>query len=64
MAHIRTLAKRNINNLTRKISYWRMPTGIKIVGMPKELLSIIYWRKEKDQILTKSEPTIRKRGGL
>jgi hypothetical protein len=41
-----------------------MPTGIKIVGMPREPLSIIYRRKEKNQILTKSKPTIRKRGGL
>jgi hypothetical protein len=41
-----------------------MPTGIKMVGVPRELLSITYWRKEKDQILAKSKPTVRKRGGL
>jgi hypothetical protein len=64
MAHIKILARRNIDSLTRKISYWRMPTGIKIVEVPREPLSIAYWRKEKDQILAKSEPTIKKRGGL
>jgi hypothetical protein len=42
MAHVKILAKRNINSLTRKIFYWRMPIGIKIVGVPKELLSITY----------------------
>jgi hypothetical protein len=42
MACIRILAKRNINSLTRKIFYWKMPTGIRIVGVPKELLSIAY----------------------
>jgi hypothetical protein len=41
-----------------------MPTGIKVVGVPKNLLSIAYWRKEKNQTLAKSRPTIRKRGGL
>jgi hypothetical protein len=41
-----------------------MPTGIKIVGLPKEPLSIAHRRKEKDQILAKSGPTIKKRGGL
>jgi hypothetical protein len=42
MAYIRISAKRNINSLIRKIPYWRMPTGIKIIGVPKELLSIAY----------------------
>jgi hypothetical protein len=32
-----------------------MPIGIRIVGVPKELLSIA---------LTKSKPTVGKRGGL
>jgi hypothetical protein len=64
MAHVRILAKRNINSLTRKIFYWKMPTGMRIVRVPKEPLSITCWRKEKDQILTKSGPTIGKRGGL
>jgi hypothetical protein len=41
-----------------------MPTGIRIVGMPKELLSIAYWRKEKNEILAKSKPIVGKRGGL
>jgi hypothetical protein len=41
-----------------------MPTGMRIIGLPKEPLSIAYWKKEKDQTLAKSEPTIRKRGGL
>jgi hypothetical protein len=40
MAYIKILAKRNINSLIKKIPYWRMPIGIKIVGVPKELLSI------------------------
>jgi hypothetical protein len=64
MARVRILAKRNIDSLTRKIFYWRMPTGIKMVGVPRELLSIACWRKEKDQILAKSGLTIGKRGGL
>jgi hypothetical protein len=41
-----------------------MPAGIRIVKVPKEPLSIAYWRKEKNQILAKSGPTIGKRGGL
>jgi hypothetical protein len=36
------LNRRNVNSLTKKIFYWRMPIGIKIVGVPKELLSIVY----------------------
>jgi hypothetical protein len=64
MAHVRILARRNINSLTRKILYWKMPTGMRMVGVLKEPLSITYWRKEKDQILAKSGPTIGKRGGL
>jgi hypothetical protein len=42
MAHIKIPAKRNVNNLTKEIPYWRMPTGIEIVGVLKELLSITY----------------------
>jgi hypothetical protein len=42
MVYIRILAKRNINSLTKKIFYWRMPTGIKIIGVPKKPLSIAY----------------------
>jgi hypothetical protein len=64
MARIKTSAKKNVNSLTKKISYWRMPTGIRIVKVPKEPLSITYWRKEKNQILAKSKPIIGKRGGL
>jgi hypothetical protein len=41
-----------------------MPTGIRIVGVSKKLLSIAYKRKKKDQTLAKSKPTIGKRGGL
>jgi hypothetical protein len=41
-----------------------MPTGTKIVKVLKKLLFIAYWRQEKNQILAKSRPTIRKRGGL
>jgi hypothetical protein len=42
MVYIKISAKRNVNSLTKKIPYWRMPTGIKIVGVPKEPLSIAY----------------------
>jgi hypothetical protein len=42
MACVRILAKRNINSLTKKILYWRMPIGIRIVGVPREPLSIAY----------------------
>jgi hypothetical protein len=42
MAYIRILARRNINSLIKKIFYWRMPIGIKIIGVPKKLLSIAY----------------------
>jgi hypothetical protein len=42
MAHIRILGKRNIDSLTRKFFYWKMPTGIRIVEVLKELLSIAY----------------------
>jgi hypothetical protein len=41
-----------------------MPTGIRIVGVPREPLSIAYWKKEKDQTLAKNGLTVRKRGGL
>jgi hypothetical protein len=41
-----------------------MPTGMRIVGVLKKPLSIAYWRKEKNQTLAKSRPTIKKRGGL
>ena len=42
MARIRVLSKKNINNLTKKIPYWKMPIEIKIVGLYKKLLSIVY----------------------
>jgi hypothetical protein len=42
MVYIKILAKRNVDNLTKKIFYWRIPTGIKMVGVPRELLSITY----------------------
>jgi hypothetical protein len=42
MVYIRILAKRNVDSLTRKIPYWRMPIGIKMVKVPRELLSIAY----------------------
>ena len=41
-----------------------MPTGIRIIGMPKEPLSIAYRRKEKDQILVNSKLIVGKRSGL
>jgi hypothetical protein len=42
MACIKILAKRNVDSLTKKIFYWKMPIGIKIVEIPKNLLSIAY----------------------
>jgi hypothetical protein len=48
MVRVKILARKNIDSLTRKIPYWRMPIGIKIVRVPKEPLSIAYWKKEKD----------------
>jgi hypothetical protein len=42
MVYVKISAKRNINSLIKKIFYWRMPIGIKIVGVPKEPLSIVY----------------------
>jgi hypothetical protein len=42
MVYIRILAKRNVDSLTKKVLYWKMPTGIRIVGVPKEPLSIAH----------------------
>jgi hypothetical protein len=42
MVCIRILARGNINNLTKKIFYWRMPIGIRVVGVLKKPLSITY----------------------
>jgi hypothetical protein len=42
MACIKILTKKNIDSLTKKIFYWKMPTGIKIVEVPKKPLSIAY----------------------
>jgi hypothetical protein len=42
MAHVRISARKNVNSLTRKISYWKIPTGMRIVGVLKKPLSIIY----------------------
>ena len=33
MASTKILVKTPINSLTKKIPYWRMPIGIKIVGI-------------------------------
>jgi hypothetical protein len=41
-----------------------MPTRIGIIRVPKKPLSIACWKKEKNQILAKNKPTIKKRGGL
>ena len=41
-----------------------MPTGMRIVGMPKELLPMACWRKEKDQILANSGLIVKKKSGL
>jgi hypothetical protein len=42
MVRVKILARKNINSLTKKIPYWKIPIGIKIVGVPKEPLSITY----------------------
>jgi hypothetical protein len=42
MVRVRVLAKRNVNSLTKKIFYWRMPTGIRIVEVLRKPLSIAY----------------------
>jgi hypothetical protein len=42
MAYIKILGRRNVDSLIRKIPYWKMPIGIRIIGLPKELLSITY----------------------
>jgi hypothetical protein len=42
MVRVRVLIKRNVNSLTKKIPCWKMPIGIRMVGVPKELLSIAY----------------------
>ena len=42
MARTRILSGRNINSLTWKIPYRKMPTEMRMVKMPKKLLSITY----------------------
>jgi hypothetical protein len=42
MVRTKILGRRNINSLTKKIPYWRMPIGIRMVGLPKEPLSITH----------------------
>ena len=42
MAHIRILSRGNVNSLTKKIPYQKMPIGMRIIGVFKELLSITY----------------------
>ena len=63
MAPVGILVKRNINSLTKKIFYWRMPTGIRIVEVFKKLLSIAYWRKEKNKTLASSGLIFKKSQG-
>jgi hypothetical protein len=41
-----------------------MPIGMRVIGVPREPLSMAYRRKEKNQILAKSGLIIRKREGL
>jgi hypothetical protein len=42
MVYIKILARKNVDSLTRKILYWKMPIEMRIVGVLKELLSIVY----------------------
>ena len=40
MASAKILVKTPINSVTRKVSYWGMPRGIKIMGIYRQLLFI------------------------
>jgi hypothetical protein len=42
VTYTKILGKRNVNSLIRKIFYYKIPIGIKIVGVPKKPLSITY----------------------
>ena len=42
MVSTKILVKIPINSVTRKISYWGIPKKIKIVGIYRQLLSIVY----------------------
>ena len=42
MASAKILIRIPVNSTTRKVSYWGMPKGIKIVGIYKQLLSIVH----------------------
>ena len=42
MVHTRIPNRKNINSLTRKIPYKKMPIKIKIVEIPKKPLPIAY----------------------
>ena len=46
MAPSRSTELRQLNTLTRKIPYGRMPRQIIVVGVPREHLSIVYRGKE------------------
>jgi hypothetical protein len=41
-----------------------MPTGMRMVGLPRELLFIVCRRQKENQTLAKNGPTVGKRGGL
>jgi len=46
MAPSRSTKLKELNTLTRKIPYGRMPRGIIVVGVLREYLSIVYRGKE------------------
>jgi len=46
MAPSRSTRLRQLNTLTRKIPYGRIPRWIIVVGVPREYLSIAYRGKE------------------
>ena len=48
MVSVKILVKTPINSLTKEVFYWGIPRGIKIIGIYRQLLSIIYRRKEKN----------------
>ena len=48
MVYIRILNKKNINSLTQKIFYKKMPTGMRIVEMPKKTIVYSMLKKRKE----------------
>jgi hypothetical protein len=47
MVRVKIPAKKNVNSLTKKISYWKMPIGIRIMGVPKKTIIHNMLKKRK-----------------